>query len=44
LLHILELIFFNFKNSFLWKSKIFMYNYIYKNFKKTLMTNFRTIK
>lgn len=44
LLNTLELIFFKFDQSFLWKSRTFIYNYIFKNFKKTLMLNFQTIK
>lgn len=32
------------EKSFLYKSKIFSYNYIFKNYKKTLMSNLRTIK
>jgi hypothetical protein len=27
--------------SFAWKSKIFSHNYVFKNFKKTLMTSLR---
>jgi len=44
LLSILQLVFLNLQQSFLWKTKIFVYNYIYKNYKKTLMTNFKSIK
>jgi hypothetical protein len=33
----------NEKKNFLTKRKNFIYNYVFKNFKKTLMTNYRTI-
>jgi len=32
------------KNNFLWKSKIFSHNFVFKNFKKSLMTSLKTIK
>lgn len=31
------------ETSFAWKSKIFSHNYVFKNFKKTLMSNLKTI-
>ena len=37
-------LFFKIKKSFLWKSKIFSYNYVFKNYKKTLMRNLKTIR
>ncbi len=30
------------QNSFVWKAKIFSHNYVFKNFKKTLMTTLKT--
>ena len=36
------LLLFNFENSFSFKSKIYSYNYVFKNFKKTLMLSLRT--
>jgi hypothetical protein len=35
-------LFISYKKSFAWKLKIFSYNYVFKNFKKTLMTSLRT--
>lgn len=32
------------KKTFLWKSKTFAYNYIFKNYRSTLMTSLRTIR
>lgn len=43
ILNFLLLLHFNYKTSFALKSKIFSYNYIYKNFKKSLLFNFKTI-
>lgn len=37
-------LFFRIKKSFLWKSKIFSYNYIFKNYRKTLMKSLKTIR
>ena len=37
-------LFFNIKMSFIWKSKIFTYNYIFKNYRKTLMKTLQTIR
>ena len=34
----------DFTKTFIWKTKLFTYNYIFKNFKKTLMTTLRTIR
>ena len=30
------------EKSFAWKSKVFSHNYVFKNFKKSLMTSLRT--
>jgi len=34
---------FDLKNTFVWKSKVFSHNYVFKNFKKSLMVNLKTI-
>lgn len=33
----------DFKNSFVWQSKIFSHNYVFKNFKKTLIVSLKTM-
>lgn len=44
LFNLLTQIFFEPQKTFLWKNKIFIYNYVFKNFKKSLMLNLRTIR
>jgi hypothetical protein len=34
---------FEIQKSFAWKSKTYSYNYVFKNFKKTLMTTLKTM-
>jgi hypothetical protein len=34
---------FNFKNTYAWKAKNYTYSYIFKNFRKSLMVNLKTI-
>lgn len=33
----------DFENSFIWQSKVFSHNYVFKNFKKTLLVSLKTI-
>ena len=43
ILNLLYIIFFNFESTFIWKSKSFSYNFIFKKFKSSLMLNFKNI-
>jgi hypothetical protein len=36
-------LYYNLPNTFAWKSKVFSHNYVFKNFKKSLMVNLKTI-
>ena len=38
----LEEIGLDYKNSFVWKAKVFSHNYVFKNYRKTLMSSLRT--
>jgi hypothetical protein len=42
LLNVFELLLKNPDKSFSWKSKIFSHNYVFKNFRKSLMSSLRT--
>lgn len=42
ILNFLSILFLNIESSFAWKSKLYSYNYVFKNFKKKLLLTFKT--